>query len=141
MAEPSARKKILVVDDEKRIVSIIRRNLEVDGFDVVEAYNGAQAIDKFRTTLPDLVVLDVMMPDMDGFTVLETIREISSTPVIMLTAKGEEEDRVRGLELGADDYVPKPWSSRELTSRIKAVLRRVNSNDDGETGKIVWMTV
>ena len=77
------------------------------------------------------------MPDMDGFTVLETIREISSTPVIMLTAKGEEEDRVRGLELGADDYVPKPWSSRELTSRIKAVLRRVNSNDDGETGKIV----
>ena len=137
MAEPSARKKILVVDDEKRIVSIIRRNLEVDGFDVVEAYNGAQAIDKFRTTLPDLVVLDVMMPDMDGFTVLETIREISSTPVIMLTAKGEEEDRVRGLELGADDYVPKPWSSRELTSRIKAVLRRVNSNDDGETGKIV----
>ena len=137
MAEPSAKKKILVVDDEKRIVSIIRRNLEVDGFDVVEAYNGAQAIDKFRTTLPDLVVLDVMMPDMDGFTVLETIREISSTPVIMLTAKGEEEDRVRGLELGADDYVPKPWSSRELTSRIKAVLRRVNSNDDGETGKIV----
>ena len=137
MAEPSARKKILVVDDEKRIVSIIRRNLEVDGFDVVEAYNGAQAIDKFRTSLPDLVVLDVMMPDMDGFTVLETIREISSTPVIMLTAKGEEEDRVRGLELGADDYVPKPWSSRELTSRIKAVLRRVNSNDDGETGKIV----
>lgn len=137
MAEPSGRKKILVVDDEKRIVSIIRRNLEVDGFDVVEAYNGAQAIDKFRTTLPDLVVLDVMMPDMDGFTVLETIREISSTPVIMLTAKGEEEDRVRGLELGADDYVPKPWSSRELTSRIKAVLRRVNSNDDGETGKIV----
>ncbi len=126
-----------MVDDEKRIVSIIRRNLEVDGFDVVEAYNGAQAIDKFRTTLPDLVVLDVMMPDMDGFTVLETIREISSTPVIMLTAKGEEEDRVRGLELGADDYVPKPWSSRELTSRIKAVLRRVNSNDDGETGKIV----
>ena len=137
MAEPSARKKILVVDDEKRIVSIIRRNLEVDGFDVVEAYNGAQAIDKFRTSLPDLVVLDVMMPEMDGFTVLETIREISSTPVIMLTAKGEEEDRVRGLELGADDYVPKPWSSRELTSRIKAVLRRVNSNDDGETGKIV----
>lgn len=126
-----------MVDDEKRIVSIIRRNLEVDGFDVVEAYNGAQAIDKFRTTLPDLVVLDVMMPDMDGFTVLETIREISSAPVIMLTAKGEEEDRVRGLELGADDYVPKPWSSRELTSRIKAVLRRVNSNDDGETGKIV----
>ena len=137
MAEPSARKKILVVDDEKRIVSIIRRNLEVDGFDVVESYNGAQAIDKFRTTLPDLVVLDVMMPDMDGFTVLETIRESSATPVSMRTAKGEEEDRVRGLELGADDYVPKPWSSRELTSRIKAVLRRVNSNDDGETGKIV----
>ena len=124
MAEPSAKKKILVVDDERGLVRIIRLNLEHDGFEVVEANNGAQAIDKLRTALPDLVLLDVMMPDLDGFTVLKTIREVGSTPVIMLTAKGEEDDRVKGLELGADDYVTKPFSPRELGARIKTVLRR-----------------
>jgi len=137
MAEPSAKKKILVVDDERGLVRIIRLNLEHDGFEVVEANNGAQAIDKLRTALPDLVLLDVMMPDLDGFTVLKTIREVGSTPVIMLTAKGEEDDRVKGLELGADDYVTKPFSPRELTSRIKAVLRRGNMAEEDETGKIV----
>ncbi|NLE93311.1 MAG: response regulator, partial [Chloroflexi bacterium] len=87
MAEPIAKKKILVVDDEKGLVNLMRLNLEQDGFEVVEACNGTQAIDKLRTTLPDLVLLDVMMPDLDGFTVLERIRDIGSTPVIMLTAK------------------------------------------------------
>jgi len=116
MAEPIAKKKILVVDDEKGLVNLMRLNLEQDGFEVVEACNGTQAIDKLRTTLPDLVLLDVMMPDLDGFTVLERIRDIGSTPVIMLTAKGEEDDRVRGLELGADDYVTKPFSPRELSA-------------------------
>ena len=137
MAEPNAKKKILVVDDEKGLVRIIRLNLEQDGFEVVEANSAAQAIDKLRTALPDLVLLDVMMPDMDGFTVLERIREVGSTPVIMLTAKGEEDDRVRGLELGADDYVTKPFSPRELTSRIRAVLRRSSMAEEDETGKIV----
>ena len=133
----SNKKRILVVDDEKGLAKIIRLNLEQDGFDVVEAYNGAQAMEKLRTTLPDLILLDVMMPDMDGFTVLKMVREIGSIPVIMLTAKGEEDDKIKGLELGADDYVTKPFSPRELTSRIRAVLRRGDFSRGEESGKIV----
>jgi DNA-binding response OmpR family regulator len=120
-------RKILVVDDEERMVRFIRLNLEHDGFQVFEAYNGTQAINRVRTNLPDLILLDVMMPDIDGFEVLKVIREMSAVPVIMLTAKGEEDDRVRGLELGADDYVTKPFSPRELVSRVRAVLRRTES--------------
>jgi DNA-binding response OmpR family regulator len=120
-------RRILVVDDEERMVRFIRLNLEHDGFQVVEAYNGTKAIDKVRSNLPDLILLDVMMPDMDGFEVLRIIREVSNVPVIMLTAKGEEDDRVRGLELGADDYITKPFSPRELVSRVRAVLRRTDS--------------
>ncbi|MCC7117744.1 MAG: response regulator transcription factor [Anaerolineales bacterium] len=125
--EALERRKILVVDDEERMVRFIRMNLEHDGFQVVEAFNGKQAIQKLRDATPDLILLDVMMPDLNGFEVLETVREIASVPVIMLTAKGEEDDRVRGLEHGADDYVTKPFSPRELVSRIKAVLRRTES--------------
>lgn len=125
MAEtPFRDRRILVVDDEERMVRFIRLNLEHDGFRVITAYNGTQAVNKVRSDLPDLVLLDVMMPDMDGFEVLKIIRETSSVPVIMLTARGDEDDRVRGLELGADDYVTKPFSPRELVSRVKAVLRR-----------------
>ncbi len=130
------RRKILVVDDEERIVRFIRLNLEHDGFIVSEAFNGKQALQRLRDVTPDLILLDVMMPDMDGFEVLEMIREINSVPVIMLTAKGEENDRVRGLELGADDYVTKPFSPRELTSRIKAVLRRAEGPGAGMHGLI-----
>ncbi len=130
------KNRILVVDDEKGLVKIIRLNLEHDGFEVFEANNGAQAMDRLRAVLPDLVLLDVMMPDLDGFQVLRMIREVGSTPVIMLTAKGEENDKVRGLELGADDYVTKPFSPRELTSRIRAVLRRGSFADQTDTGKI-----
>ncbi len=117
-------RRILVVDDEERMVRFIRLNLEHDGFRVLTAYNGMQAVNKVRSDLPDLILLDVMMPDMDGFEVLRIVRETSNVPVIMLTAKGDEDDRVRGLELGADDYVTKPFSPRELVSRVKAVLRR-----------------
>jgi two-component system KDP operon response regulator KdpE len=125
MADDSYRNRlILVVDDEERMARFIRLNLEHDGFRVVEAYRGLQALDRVRTELPDVVVLDVMMPDMDGFEVLKLIRENSTVPVIMLTARGEEDDRIRGLELGADDYVTKPFSPRELVSRVRAVLRR-----------------
>jgi two-component system KDP operon response regulator KdpE len=127
MPESFERRRILVVDDEERMVRFIRLNLEHDGFQVSEAFNGKQAIQKMRDLTPDLILLDVMMPDLDGFEVLETIREISNVPVIMLTAKGEEDDRVRGLELGADDYITKPFSPRELVSRVKAVLRRTES--------------
>ncbi|MCL4259577.1 MAG: response regulator, partial [Anaerolineales bacterium] len=125
MTDEFKRRRILVVDDEERMVRFIRMNLEHDGFQVTEAFNGKQALQKMRDTTPDLILLDVMMPDIDGFETLETIRESGNTvPVIMLTAKGEEDDRVRGLELGADDYVTKPFNPRELVSRIKAVLRR-----------------
>jgi len=121
--------KILVVDDEERMARFIRLNLEHDGFDVIEAYRGQTAMDKLRTEMPDLILLDIMLPDIDGFEVLRLVREVSNIPVIMLTAKGEEDDRVKGLELGADDYVTKPFSPRELISRVKAVLRRVESTD------------
>lgn len=128
MDETLKNKTILVVDDEERMARFIRLNLEHDGFQVVEAYRGMQALQKYRDSLPDLVLLDVMMPDIDGFEVLSMLREISNVPVIMLTAKGEEDDRVRGLELGADDYVTKPFSPRELVSRVRAVLRRVETS-------------
>jgi two-component system KDP operon response regulator KdpE len=118
---------ILVVDDEKRIVRFIRLNLEQDGFKVLSAYNGTEALEQVRKQLPNLVLLDVMMPDLDGFEVLKKIRIASTVPVIMLTAKGEEEDRIKGLELGADDYITKPFSPRELVSRVKAVLRRTEA--------------
>jgi two-component system KDP operon response regulator KdpE len=106
------------------MIKFIRLNLDLEGYRVIEASNGLEALEKVRTELPDLVLLDVMMPEIDGFETLERIREISNVPVIMLTVKADEEDKVRGLELGADDYVTKPFSPRELSSRIKAVLRR-----------------
>jgi len=124
MDDQFKNRTILVVDDEERMARFIRLNLEHDGFQVVEAYRGMQAIQDVRERMPDLVLLDIMMPDIDGFEVLSLIREVSSVPVIMLTAKGEEDDRVHGLELGADDYITKPFSPRELVSRVRAVLRR-----------------
>lgn len=127
---------ILVVDDEERMVRFIRLNLEHDGFKVFEAFNGAQALDKIRASLPDLVLLDVMLPDLDGFEILRIIREFNTVPVIMLTAKGEEDDRVRGLELGADDYITKPFSPRELVSRVRAVLRRTEISGPSTHGII-----
>jgi two-component system KDP operon response regulator KdpE len=118
------KRLILVVDDEPRMARFVQMNLELEGYQVSTAGNGIEAIDKVREQIPDLVILDIMMPEMDGYEALEHIRQISSVPVIMLTVKAEEEDKVRGLELGADDYVTKPFSPRELTSRVKAALRR-----------------
>jgi two-component system KDP operon response regulator KdpE len=119
------KKRILIVDDEARMRRFVRMNLDLEGYEVTEAENGLAALEKVRETLPDLVILDVAMPDLDGFETLAHIREFSQVPVIMLTVKNEEEDRVRGLDLGADDYVTKPFSPRELSSRIRAVLRRI----------------
>jgi two-component system KDP operon response regulator KdpE len=116
--------RVLVVDDELRMIGFIRMNLELEGYQVIEAHNGLEALEAIRTKLPDVVLLDVMMPDLDGFETLRMLREFSTIPVIMLTAKGEENDKVFGLELGADDYITKPFGPRELSSRIKAVLRR-----------------
>ena len=121
----AGKRLILVVDDEPRMIRFIRMNLELEGYRVTEATNGLEALDRVREDLPDLVVMDVQMPEMDGFEALKHIRQVSTVPVIMLTVKADEEDKVRGLELGADDYVTKPFSPRELSSRIKALLRRL----------------
>lgn len=117
-------KKILVVDDEKPIVTVLKLNLQKEGYVVYEAYDGEEAVNKARLLEPDLILLDVMLPKMDGFTVCKTIREKSSVPILMLTAREEEVDKVLGLELGADDYITKPFSVRELMARVKANMRR-----------------
>jgi len=129
--------KILVVDDEPRMVQLITMNLKLEGFQVISAANGYQALDKVTHEMPDLVLLDIMMPDMDGFETLQKVREISSVPVIFLSVKGEELDRVRGLDLGADDYITKPFSPRELISRIKAVLRRTEPEASNRKSEII----
>ena len=137
MSSEKTRYKILVVDDEQRMVRFIQLNLEQDGFEVITAYNGKEALEQVRTQLPDLILLDIMMPDINGFEVLKKIREVNNVPVIMLTAKGEEDDRIQGLELGADDYITKPFSPRELVSRIRAVLRRTKSFKEDQVDQII----
>lgn len=117
-------KKILVVDDEKAIVEILRFNLLKEGYEVYEAYDGEKALERAEALNPDLILLDVMLPKADGFTVCKKIRETSDTPILMLTAREEEVDKVLGLELGADDYITKPFSVRELMARVKANIRR-----------------
>ena len=125
---------VLVVDDEPMVREVVTNYLERDGFTVESVADGHDAIERFRSTTPDLVVLDVMLPSVDGLSILRTIRRDSDVPVILLTARGEEADRVLGLELGADDYVPKPFSPRELTARVRSVLRRVVPREaDGQS--------
>lgn len=115
---------ILVVDDEPRMVRFVRMNLDLEGYITLEANNGLQALEKVRDHNPDLVLLDVEMPGMDGFETLKRLREISDAAVVMLTVRSDEDDKIKGLDLGADDYITKPFSPRELSSRIRAVLRR-----------------
>lgn len=122
--------KILVVDDEKNIVDILKFNLAKEGFQTIEAYDGEQAIECALKEKPDLILLDIMLPKMDGFTVCRKLRQTLSTPIIMITAKEEEVDKVLGLELGADDYITKPFSTRELMARVKANLRRVSTDNN-----------
>lgn len=120
-------KKVLVVDDERPIVEILKINLQREGYVVFEAYDGEEAVSKAMTVEPDLILLDVMLPKLDGFSVCKKIREKSSVPILMLTAREEEFDKVLGLELGADDYITKPFSVRELMARVKANMRRNQS--------------
>jgi DNA-binding response OmpR family regulator len=137
MSNPFAGRLILVVDDESRMVRFIQTNLEMDGFRVISASNGLDALEKVRTELPDLVILDVMMPEMDGFETLEMIREHSDVPVIMLTVKSEDSDKHQAFTAGADDYLTKPFSPRELTDRVKAVLRRAGGLSASREAPIV----
>ncbi len=123
-------KKVLIVDDDSNICELLRLYLEKDGFDTVIANDGEAAIVKYNLEEPDLILLDVMMPKLDGWQVCRTIRKSSSVPIIMLTAKGETFDKILGLDLGADDYVTKPFDSKEVVARVKAVLRRTAGNDE-----------
>ena len=124
--------KVLIADDDDRIREIVRLYLEAEGFDVYQAEDGNQALEMVRKDNPDLVILDLMMPGLDGWTVCKILRKETKIPIIMLTAKGEENDRVLGFDLGADDYVVKPFSPRELSARVKAVLRRLEREKSNE---------
>ncbi len=117
-------KTILVVDDEKRLVSLVESYLKQEGYRVITAFDGREALNVARRQSPDLIILDIMMPEMDGYEFIETYRRDRSTPIILLTARVEEQEQVIGLELGADDYVTKPFRPRELMARVRAVLRR-----------------
>lgn len=115
---------LLVVDDEKKICELIRKYAVFEGYDVEEAYNGIEAIEKCQKTRYDLVIMDVMMPELDGFSACREIRKFSQVPMLMLSARGEEYDRIHGFELGVDDYVVKPFSPKELMMRVSAILKR-----------------
>ena len=123
-------RRILVVEDDRNISDLIRMYLEKEGFEVTAAFDGGTAVEKFKEIQPDLVLLDIMLPVMDGWAVCQKIREMSKTPIIMLTAKSEVFDKVTGLEMGADDYIVKPFEMKELIARINAVLRRTEIPDD-----------
>lgn len=122
-------KTVLIVDDEKTIVDIIRYNLEKLGYRILEAYDGEEGLNLALNRNPDLILLDIMLPKMDGFDVCRKVREKSDVPILMITAREEEVDKVLGLELGADDYITKPFSVRELTARVKANMRRFNAEE------------
>ena len=131
-------KRVLVVDDEKLIVKGIRFSLEQDGMQVDCAYDGEEALRLARENPYDMILLDIMLPKYDGFEVCQQIREYSDVPIIMLTAKGEDMDKILGLEYGADDYITKPFNILEVKARIKAIMRRTGKKrDENETGKIV----
>lgn len=131
-------KKILIVDDDTNICELLRLYIEKDGFDTAIANNGTQALKLFEQEKPDLIMLDIMLPELDGWQVCREIRKTSQVPIIMLTAKGEVFDKVLGLELGADDYVVKPFEAKEVVARIHAVLRRTDSNEAPNVKEVVW---
>jgi len=128
--------KILVVDDDPRIAEVISLYLNKEGYETRTVHSGKAAVVEFARYMPSLIMLDLMLPEMDGYQVCREIRNISKTPIIMLTAKGETFDKVLGLELGADDYIVKPFEPKELVARVKAVLRRYDNGDGSDVGKI-----
>lgn len=130
--------KVLVVDDDIEICNMIQMFLEKEKFQVVKAYDGEDAVKKFTTEMPSIVILDIMLPKMDGYDVCREIKKISQVPIIMLTAKGETFDKVLGLRLGADDYMVKPFDPEELIARIRAVLRRTNPKEYNSGEKIIF---
>lgn len=132
------KKKVLIVDDDTNICELLRLYIDKDGFDVAIANTGTQAIKLFEQEKPDLVMLDIMLPELDGWQVCREIRKTSQVPIIMLTAKGEVFDKILGLELGADDYVVKPFEAKEVVARIHAVLRRTSSAEASNVKEVTW---
>ena len=131
-------RKVLVVDDEKLIVKGIRFNLEQDGMEVDCAYDGEEAVEKAKENKYDIILLDLMLPKMDGLEVCQQIREFSNVPIVMLTAKGEDMDKILGLDYGADDYITKPFNILEVKARIKAIMRRARSeHEEKEKAKTI----
>ena len=133
-----ANNKVLIADDDSNISELIKVYFEKDGFETVTARNGKEAVELFKSEAPSIVILDVMMPEMDGWQVCREIRRISNIPIIMLTAKGETFDKVLGLELGADDYMVKPFDPKELIARVKAVLRRSETKEASTEKELVF---
>ena len=131
---PAKKTAILVADDDPQILRLVARNLQLDGYEVTTATDGQEALDQLEAHTFDLAILDVMMPKLDGFTVCARVREFSSMPIIMVTARGQDQDKIRGLDLGADDYLTKPFSVEELLARVRSVLRRSQfaSNQEGQ---------
>jgi DNA-binding response OmpR family regulator len=134
--------RIVTADDDPQLLRLIARNLEFEGYEVITAGDGALALEQIERSAPDLVLLDVMMPRMDGFTVCQRVREFSSVPIIIVTARGQDQDKVKGLDLGADDYLTKPFSVEELLARVRAVLRRAQFlTNDAASGRGTTTTV
>src|SRR5881227_3035709 len=121
---PLKKTTVLTADDDPQLLRLVMRNLQLEGYEVLMASDGKQALEQIEAHQPDLVLLDVMMPKLDGFTVCQRVREFSSVPIIIVTARGQDQDKVRGLDLGADDYLTKPFSVEELLARVRSVLRR-----------------
>lgn len=128
--------KILVVDDEPLYLRLLKVNLESEGYEIITAKNGEEALDQLTQSMPNLIIMDIMMPKMDGIVACERIRQFSNVPIILLTARTEEQDRVNGLNIGADDYVSKPFSATELVARVRAILRRTQDRTDTRETKI-----
>ena len=129
---PAKKTTILAADDDPQILRLVTRNLELDGYEVIAVSDGQAALEQIEAHTPDLVLLDIMMPRMDGFTVTQRVREFSSVPIMLLTARGQDQDKIRGLDLGADDYLTKPFSVEELLARVRAVLRRSQLGADAQ---------
>ena len=134
--------RILTADDDPQLLRLITRNLEFEGYEVAAASDGERALEQIERLAPDLVLLDVMMPRMDGFTVCQRVREFSTVPIILITARGQDQDKVKGLDLGADDYLTKPFSVDELLARVRAVLRRTQFHaEDAGQGHASTITI
>ncbi len=134
--------RIVTADDDPQLLRLIARNLEFEGYDVETASDGLLALEQIERSAPDMVLLDIMMPRMDGFTVCQRVREFSAVPIIIITARGQDQDKVKGLDLGADDYLTKPFSVEELLARVRAVLRRTQfQSDEAMVGRATTATI